>query len=94
MRRIRTLDGLRGYFLVIMLLNHLAFSSRIELQHLTRTEFVLGVDAQGFVFLSGLLAGLVYTTHLGRRGFAATADRMRGAPWRSTATRSAASRSS
>jgi hypothetical protein len=77
MRRIRALDGLRGYFLIVMLLNHLGFEPRIALQHLTRVEFVLGVDAQGFVFLSGLLAGLVYTTHLKRHGFAAAAGRMR-----------------
>ncbi len=77
MGRIAKLDGLRGYFLVIMLLNHLAFPRRITLQSFTRFEYALGVDAQGFVFLSGLLAGLVYTAHLRRNGFGAAASRMR-----------------
>lgn len=57
-------DSLRGLMLVIMTINHLpSLLSRF-------TDEPLGVfsGAEGFVFLSGLLAGLVYARRLRRDG--------------------------
>jgi hypothetical protein len=61
MGRLSILDGLRGYFLVFMLLNHLAFTGGLWLVHVNHAELGFVQDAQGFIFLSGLLVGLIYT---------------------------------
>src|SRR3712207_841440 len=52
---------MRGYFLVFMLLNHLAFTGGLWLVHVNHAELGFVQDAQGFIFLSGLLVGLIYT---------------------------------
>ncbi|MFA5057532.1 MAG: OpgC domain-containing protein [Opitutaceae bacterium] len=51
------LDTLRGWMLVAMAINHLD----TELRVLTDYAFGFVSTAEGFVFLSGLVAGLVYT---------------------------------
>ena len=61
MDRIGLLDGMRGYFLAFMLLNHLTFTGGLWLVYVNHAELGFVQDAQGFVFLSGLLVGLVYT---------------------------------
>ena len=66
------LDGLRGYFLIFMLLNHLSFQDSYFLVHVNIGELGFVQDAPGFVFLSGLLIGMVYTRRMATRGFAAT----------------------
>jgi len=57
-------DSLRGLFLVCMTINHLPNALR------TVTDQSLGVfsAAEGFVFLSGLLAGIVYTRKFRKGG--------------------------
>ncbi len=57
-------DSLRGLMLVCMTVNHLPSSLRAF------TDESLGIfsSAEGFVFLSGMLAGLVYTRRLRRDG--------------------------
>ena len=50
-------DTLRGLFLVLMTINHLP----TELREVTDQPLGLFTAAEGFVFLSGLLAGWVYT---------------------------------
>ena len=77
MRRLEALDGMRGYFLVFMMLNHLSFSGGYLLVKLNHGELGFVQDAQGFVFLSGLLIGMVYTGHMSKRGYAAGAARIR-----------------
>src|ERR1700759_5327206 len=70
-------DSLRGLMLVIMTINHLpSLVSRF-------TDEPLGVfsGAEGFVFLSGLLAGLVYARRLRRDGPAALWDSSRSRGW-------------
>lgn len=59
-------DSLRGLMLVMMTVNHLPSILSVA------TDEPLGVcsSAEGFVFLSGLLAGLVYTRRLRREGSA------------------------
>ena len=69
MKRLDVLDGMRGYFLVFMMLNHLSFSGGYLLVKLNHGELGYVQDAQGFVFLSGLLVGLVYAGHMAKRGF-------------------------
>jgi len=61
-RRDERLDTLRGYMLVAITLNHLDTELRVL------TDYVFGFvsTAEGFVFLSGLVAGLVYTRRSGR----------------------------
>jgi hypothetical protein len=66
--RLEVLDGLRGYFLVFMLLNHLSFQNSYFLVKLNVGELSFVQDAPGFVFLSGLLIGMVYTGRMAKRG--------------------------
>jgi hypothetical protein len=58
------LDSLRGLMLVGMAINHIASPLRLL------TDHPLGytTSAEGFVFVSGLVAGLVYTRRLHRLG--------------------------
>jgi hypothetical protein len=60
-------DSLRGLMIVTMTVNHLPSSLRAF------TDETLGIfsSAEGFVFLSGILIGLVYTRRLRRDGPAA-----------------------
>jgi hypothetical protein len=51
------LDTLRGLFLVVMTVNHLP----TELRFFTDQSLGVFSAAEGFVFLSGLIAGMVYT---------------------------------
>jgi hypothetical protein len=51
------LDTLRGLFLILMTVNHLP----TEIRAVTDQPLGLFTAAEGFVFLSGLLAGWVYT---------------------------------
>jgi len=71
-------DALRGLLLLSMTSNHLPTDLRIL------TDQGLGIvsSAEGFVFLSGLLAGLVYTRRLWRDG----AGRLRTAVWQRART--------
>jgi hypothetical protein len=57
-------DSLRGLMLVCMMVNHLPSALRI----LTDQSLGLFSAAEGFVFLSGLLAGWVYTRRLRAEG--------------------------
>ncbi|SKA35626.1 hypothetical protein SAMN02745126_05696 [Enhydrobacter aerosaccus] len=66
--RLAILDGLRGYFLVFMFLNHLTFTGGYLLVLLNHAELAFVEGAQGFVFLSGLLAGLVHGRRMARHG--------------------------
>ncbi|WP_114392011.1 OpgC domain-containing protein [Oleisolibacter albus] len=59
MRRIDILDGLRGYFLVFMLFHHLPFAGAQNLAMASHAGLGYVQDAQGFVFLSGLVLGLM-----------------------------------
>ncbi|MEO6873294.1 MAG: OpgC domain-containing protein [Opitutaceae bacterium] len=61
------LDSLRGLMLVGMAVNHITS----HLQVLTDHPFGYTSTAEGFVFLSGLVAGLVYTRRQQRLGLAA-----------------------
>ena len=81
MRRVEVIDGLRGYFLVFMLLNHLTFEGGYALVRINHAELGFVQDAQGFVFLSGLLIGLIYAKKMARGGFRAGA----AAIWRRAA---------
>jgi hypothetical protein len=65
------LDGMRGYFLVFMLLNHLSFQGSYLLVKINHAELSFVQDAPGFVFLSGLLIGMVYTRRMAENGLAA-----------------------
>ncbi|WP_158043611.1 OpgC domain-containing protein [Skermanella pratensis] len=61
MKRFAILDGLRGYFLVFMMLNHLPFQGELLLARINHSELGYVQDAQGFVFISGVIIGLYYT---------------------------------
>jgi hypothetical protein len=65
------IDGLRGFFLVFMLINHLVFQGELWLQRVNHNQFAYVEDAQGFVFLSGLMIGLVYGRKMLKQGTAA-----------------------
>ncbi len=81
MRRLGVIDGLRGYFLVFMFLTHLYFAGGYRLVRFNHAELGFVQDAQGFIFLSGLLVGLVYASRMAKKGFLAGAVPM----WRRSA---------
>jgi hypothetical protein len=57
-------DTLRGLFLVLMTVNHLP----TEIRRVTDQPLGLFSAAEGFVFLSGLMAGWIYTRRMRRSG--------------------------
>lgn len=57
MKRDYTLDSLRGLFLVVMTIDHLG----IAFSEYTVHNLGFVTAAEGFIFLSGLVAGLVFT---------------------------------
>ncbi len=63
MNRISALDGIRGLLLLLMTMNHLIWMSggRTTLQLFTLQPFGQFGAAEGFILISGLLAGLVYS---------------------------------
>lgn len=76
MQRLEILDGLRGYFLTFMMLNHMVFTGGYRLVRINHGELGYVQDAQGFVFLSGLLVGMVYGRRMRRNGFSRTASKI------------------
>lgn len=69
--RYSILDGFRGFFLFNMMLVHMAVWMPAVLPRLNHHSFGYVEDAQGFVFLSGLVVALVYGRLLRREGVAA-----------------------
>ena len=69
MKRLNILDGFRGYFLVFMMLNHVALRGGVWLVHVNHGELGYVQDAQGFVFLSGLMVGMIYSRRMVKDGF-------------------------
>ncbi len=80
--RLNILDGFRGVFLVFMVVVHLNEVFDVTLGKLNHHYFGWVEDAQGFVFISGLVVGLVYGRILIGRGF----DLMRQAVYRRART--------
>jgi hypothetical protein len=60
MKRYDILDGFRGYFLFFMLVNHLTFQGGSLLARVNHAELGYVQDAQGFIFISGLIVGVYY----------------------------------
>jgi hypothetical protein len=69
MPRYGLIDGLRGFFLVFMLINHLIFQGDTWMQQVNHNKLAFVEDAQGFVFLSGLMIGLVYGRKMLKSGY-------------------------
>ncbi len=65
---------MRGYFLVFMLINHLIFAGGYWLVEINHRQLAFVEDAQGFVFLSGLLIGMIYARKMARQGYASGRD--------------------
>ena len=74
MKRFDLIDGMRGYFLVFMLINHLVFAGGFWLVEINHRQLAFVEDAQGFVFLSGLLIGMVYARKMVKYGYEAGRD--------------------
>lgn len=80
MNRNYQLDFFRGFFLIIITVDHF-FSKTNVIKHFTH-EYVGWVSAaEGFVFLSGLTAGLVYTHKLVQKGQAHIATAAKKRAW-------------
>ncbi|MCP4323639.1 MAG: succinyl transferase OpgC, partial [Alteromonadales bacterium] len=64
MNRISALDGIRGLLLILMTINHLIWMSggQTSLQLFTLQPFGQFGAAEGFILISGLLAGIVYSS--------------------------------
>ena len=73
MRRVEIIDGFRGYFLIFMLINHLTFVGGYWLVKINHNQLAFVEDAQGFIFLSGFLIGLINTRKMEKGGFDAGA---------------------
>ena len=69
LKRFDIIDGMRGYFLVFMLINHLIFVGGYWMMEVNHRQFAFVEDAQGFVFLSGLLIGMVYARKMLKSGY-------------------------
>ena len=76
MKRLDLIDGMRGYFLVFMLLNHLVFAGGLWLVQINHRNLAFVEDAQGFVFLSGLLSGMVYARKMMKSGYTVGRDKL------------------
>ena len=76
MRRVELLDGLRGYLLVSMLLVHLTFAGGYLLLRINHAQLGFVQDAQGFVFISGMLVGAIYRRRMEEGGFVVAAGKM------------------
>ncbi|SON52627.1 OpgC domain-containing protein [Vibrio tapetis] len=65
MKRQGSLDGIRGILLFLMTINHLVWMSvgQTKLQYFTLQPFGQVGAAEGFILLSGLLAGMVYSSN-------------------------------
>jgi hypothetical protein len=76
MKRLALIDGLRGYFLVFMFITHMnvALTGGVVLRYANHAQFGFVQDAQGFIFVSGLLVGMVYGPRMQKLGFAAAAS--------------------
>ena len=68
--RVKLLDGLRGACLILMTITHLHFGRDYLLGYLHVEQLGFADSAQGFIFLSGLLVGLVGMRQYGREGMA------------------------
>ena len=66
--RFTILDGFRGFFLVFMMIHHLNGFLDTTLGKLNHHRVGWVEDAQGFVFISGLVVGLVYGKAFLRKG--------------------------
>jgi len=67
MNRILQVDFFRGFFLIIIITNHFLSSQNI-IFHFTHELIGWITAAEGFVFLSGLTAGIVYSRKLVEKG--------------------------
>ena len=76
--RYTILDGWRGFFLIFMVLVHTNEVFNAVLGKLNHHYFGWVEDAQGFIFISGLVVGLVYGRKLDKVSF----DAMRDAMWK------------
>ncbi|WP_186766639.1 OpgC domain-containing protein [Puniceibacterium confluentis] len=68
--RLTLLDGFRGFFLLFMTIAHVNGSFHAVLGAYNHHMLGWVEDAQGFVFISGFVVGLVYTKILDRSGSA------------------------
>ncbi|MDO9640875.1 MAG: OpgC domain-containing protein [Pseudotabrizicola sp.] len=75
--RYPVIDGFRGFFLIFMMVVHLNLELDTILGKLNHHYLGWVEDAQGFVFISGFVVGLVYTGIMLRRSELA----MQGAIW-------------
>ncbi|GHC61894.1 hypothetical protein GCM10010136_02780 [Limoniibacter endophyticus] len=72
---------MRGYFLVFMMINHLIFVGGYWMMEVNHRQFAFVEDAQGFVFLSGLLVGMVYARKMIKGGFAEGRSKIWSRAW-------------
>ncbi len=78
MKRIVAFDFLRGFLLTIIVINHSPFSIR----QFTEESIGFVSAAEGFVFLSAFLSGMVFALREDRKGFDFAAQRARERAWR------------
>jgi hypothetical protein len=69
LNRILTLDLLRGYFLIVIILNHLHFYPS-GLEWITGQSYLYASTAEGFFLISGIVLGIVRGAKLLEKPFA------------------------
>lgn len=80
-QRVVVLDGLRGFLIVFMAWNHIWFQEGFVLGWLHFGELGFVTSAQGFIFMAGLMVGLIYGRQQRERGPRPVRERL----WRRTA---------
>ncbi|MCJ8139817.1 OpgC domain-containing protein [Falsirhodobacter halotolerans] len=68
MSRIIALDGLRGWLLISMTLSHIVLGRNHWVSEFHFRHFMFVESAQGFIFISGLLFGMIQYRRLQRMG--------------------------
>lgn len=76
--RFTILDGFRGWFLFFMMIAHINGLLQAPLGHVNHHAFGWVEDAQGFVFLSGLVMAMVYGRKLLKYGEGVMTRGLRG----------------
>lgn len=75
-QRVTVLDGLRGFLVLFMAWNHLWFQEGFALGWLHFGELGFVTSAQGFIFMAGLMVGLIHGRQALRAGVVPVRDRL------------------
>lgn len=79
-RRVETLDLLRGYFLIVIILNHLYYYPS-GLEYITGKSALYASSAEGFFLISGIVLGIVRGAKILDKPFKSAAKLLLNRAW-------------